>query len=58
MVGIKKTLKSRNKIINKIKAKRTKRGMKYWILVPSIDQEAEEIDVANGNTFWADAIEK
>jgi len=26
--------------------------------VPSIDQEAEEIDVANGNTFWADAIEK
>ena len=58
MVGIKKTLKSRNKIINKIKAKRTKRGMKYWILVPSIKQEVEEIDAANDNTSWTDAIEK
>ena len=32
--------------------------MKFGVMIPSSVQEALELDKQNGNTLWADAIEK
>jgi hypothetical protein len=51
-------LKKRKSIIAKLKSKYWQRTHKYGIRVPKTVEEALEIDNEEGNTFWADAIEK
>ena len=52
------TIKKRNQIISKVKAKVKKRSLKYGIQVPRTVREALILDEANKNTFWRDAIAK
>ena len=51
-------LRKRNRIISKVKSKYWQRTHKYGIRVPHSVKEAIEIDQANGNTLWQDAIKK
>ena len=39
-------------------ARYLKKSCKFGIEVPTIIQEAEELDSHNGNTLWTDAMEK
>ena len=50
------TLKKRKAIVQKVKTKYWQRTHKYGIRIPKTVQEAREIDKANGNTMWQDAI--
>jgi Reverse transcriptase (RNA-dependent DNA polymerase) len=52
------TLRKRNRIIKKIKAKYWRVTHKFGIRLPKSVDEALRIDVENGNTLWRDAIEK
>lgn len=52
------TMKKRNRIISKVKSKYWQRTHKYGIRIPKSVKEAFEIDKANGNTYWEDAIKK
>ena len=49
-------LKKREIIIKKVKSKYWQRTHKYGIRVPKSVVEAKQIDAANKNTFWWDAI--
>ena len=51
-------LKKRKAIISKLKSKYWQRTHKYGIRVPKTVAEALQIDKEEGNTMWADAIEK
>ena len=52
------TLRKRNRIISKIKARYWKTTHKFGIELPHSVEEAYEIDERNGNRNWTDAIEK
>ncbi len=52
------TLKKIGRIISKIKSKFFKKTYKYGIRVPNSVEDAIEIDRANGNTLWWDALMK
>ena len=49
-------IKKRNRIISRTKSKYWTRTHKFGIKVPKSVQEAKDIDDANGNTLWWDAI--
>ena len=50
------TVKKRDQIIAKVKARSMKKTHKYGIQIPSTVLEAYAIDAANNNTYWTDAI--
>ena len=52
------TLKRRNRIIAAVNNRTLKRTHKFGIPVPRNADEAYRFDKENGNTFWADAIDK
>ena len=49
-------LKKRERIINKVKSKYWQRTHKFGIRIPKNVKEARELDLANKNTLWWDAI--
>ena len=51
-------LKTRERIINKVKSRYWKQTHKFGIRVPKSVREALDIDERNGNDFWATAIDK
>ena len=53
-----KVLKTRNRIIGKIKTRYWLKTHMYGIEVPRTWKEAVEIDRKNGNTLWQDAVRK
>ena len=54
-----KVLRKRDRLINKVAARRIRKGrMKFGIEIPDTVEEAKALDRKNGNTFWVDAIEK
>ena len=52
------TLRKRDQIIKKVKAKYWQTTHKFGIRLPKTVEEALRIDEENGNTLWRDAIEK
>ena len=52
------TIKRRDKIIKQVTHRLAKKQVKFGIKVPSSVDEAMELDKANGNTLWFDAIQK
>ena len=52
------TLRKRDRIIKKVKAKYWRTTHKFGIRLPKTVEEALQIDEENGNTLWRDAIEK
>ena len=52
------TLKKRDAIISAVRSRVRKTTHKYGIELPTSVEHAYEIDRANGNTFWRDAIKK
>jgi hypothetical protein len=52
------TLRKRDIILSKIKARIRKTTHKYGIEIPTSLKHAEEIDRRNSNTFWKDALAK
>ena len=52
------TMKKKSRIISKIKSKFFKKTHKYGIRIPNSVEDAIEIDKANGNTLWWDALLK
>ena len=57
---VKPCLRKRDTIIAKAKTSQPHRKgrMKFGVIIPSSVKEALELDKQNGNTLWADAIEK
>ena len=51
-------LKTRNRIINKIKSWYWKQEYKFGILLPKNVEDTIRIDTLNNNYFWRHAIEK
>ena len=51
-------LKKRKILINKLRARMTKKHMKFGIDVPTTVLEANRLDTTNKNDLWAKAIEK
>ena len=54
----KHVLMKRQTIINKVRARMTKKHMKFGIDVPTTVLEAERLDTLNKNDFWSKAIAK
>ena len=52
------TLRQRDKIIAAVNTRLRKESLKYGIAVPRTLDEAKRMDRDNGNTLWADAINK
>ena len=52
------TLKKRDHIISKVKARFLKKSHKFGVEVPNSVQGAYDLDMKNDNTFWRDAIHK
>jgi hypothetical protein len=52
------TLKKRNRIINRAKAKYWRTSHKFGVRLPKTVEEAVRLDQENGNRFWQDAIDK
>jgi hypothetical protein len=52
------TLRKRERIIKKVKAKYWRTSHKFGIRLPKNVEEALRIDAENNNTLWRDAIEK
>ena len=52
------TIRKRDVIIAKVKARIRKTTHKYGIEIPRTEEEAHALDAKNGNTFWRDAIAK
>ena len=52
------TLKKRDHIISKVKARFLKKSHKFGVQVPTSVENAYELDKENGNTLWRDAIKK
>lgn len=56
---VKHCKKRYERFINKLKSRvRKSKNMKFGIVIPKTVQEALALDKENGNTLWADAIEK
>jgi hypothetical protein len=56
---VKHALRQQSRIISRLKSTVIQKGKtKFGIKVPGTWDEAIEIDLANGNTLWQDAIEK
>ena len=55
---VRDTLRRRDRIISKVKARYWKRTHKYGIELPKTVKRALEIDAETGTTFWRDAIDK
>lgn len=55
---VKDTLRKRDRIISKVKAKYWRTTHKFGIRVPKSVDEALQLDKENGNTLWYDAIQK
>ena len=54
-----KTLRKRERIINKVKARKARKpNTKFGIEIPSTVEEAKELDQKNGNSYWKDTIKK
>ena len=51
-------MKTRNRIINKIKSRYWKKEYKFGILLPKNVDDAFRIDTLNDNHFWRNSIEK
>ena len=52
-------MKKRSYLISKVKTRAQRKGnMKFGVIVPTTVKEAKELDAANNNTLWQDAIEK
>ena len=51
-------LRKRDHIVSKVKSSVLKRTHKYGIRIPRSIKEAYELDKANGNSLWRNAIEK
>ena len=51
-------LKKRDAIVNKIKTRRTKRNMKFGVIIPSTPEEALKLDRQNKNSLWDNALKK
>ena len=51
-------IRKRERIISKLKSKYWRTTHKYGIRIPKDVKEAMQLDEANGNTFWQDAIRK
>ena len=49
-------LKKRDRIINKVKTRTSKGGMKFGINIPRNVKEALECDCTNGKKYWAETI--
>ena len=49
-------MRKRNRIISRTKSKYWTRTHKFGIRIPKTVQEAKDIDTANHNTLWWDAI--
>jgi len=49
-------IKKQERFINKVKSKYWERTHKYGVRIPKTIQEAIEIDKANGNILWQDAV--
>ena len=52
------TLKKRDHIIAKFKARFLKKSHKFDVEVPTSVEEAYKLDKKNNNTLWRDAIKK
>jgi hypothetical protein len=52
------TLRRRNAILSAVKGRMKKVTHKYGIEVPTSIAHARELDAANGNTLWMDALKK
>jgi len=55
---VRKVLRRKRRIISKVKSRYWRTTHKFGIRLPHSVKEAYEIDDANGNTFWRDAIQK
>jgi hypothetical protein len=53
---VRKTLRTRDRIISKVKTRYWKRTQKYRIEMPKAVRHALAIDARNGDTAWRDAI--
>ena len=51
-------LKKQSRLIKNTISRHKRRGYKFGIRIPTSVEEALELDKANGNTFWRDAIAK
>ena len=51
-------LKTRNRIIEKVKSRYWKQEYKFGIRLPKNVEDAIRLDQYNGNYFWQDAIQK
>ena len=52
------TIRRRNAILSAVKGRMKKKTHKYGIEIPTSVEHAKEIDRANGNTLWMDALNK
>ena len=52
------TLKKRDHIITKVKARFLKKSQTFGVEVPTSVEEAYRLDQKNNNTLWCDAIKK
>ena len=55
---VRKTLRTRDRIISKVKTRYWKRSHKYGIELPKSVRQALAIDARNGDSAWRDAIAK
>jgi Reverse transcriptase (RNA-dependent DNA polymerase) len=55
---VRKTLRTRDRIISKVKTRYWKKTHKYGIEMPKAVRQALAIDARNGDTAWRDAIAK
>lgn len=52
------TLKKRDAIISKVKARLRRTNRKYGVEIPTSIEHARRLDDENGNTLWMDALKK
>ena len=52
------TLRKKQQIISAIKTRVRKVTHKYGVELPKSVEHAKQLDAANGNTFWMDALRK
>ena len=51
-------LKTRNRIIEKVKTQYWKQELKFGIMLPKTVEHAFRLDIKNGDDFWRTLIEK
>ena len=55
---VRHVLRKRDRIIKKVKSSYLRKTHKYGIEIPKNVEQAIQLDIDNGNTYWMDAIEK